>query len=722
MAVVATDQCTLAVSVDVESVQTWYMQVAASASAPAKPTVADPTSLGWTTTEPGFDAANSKKLYTCQKTTLTDGTFMWGVVQLSSSYTGASTALNTANAAATAASNAEKVATNYITALSGNGIWVTPSDAKPSAQGAATSTTSGWHIADAIELFKSGLCYIKAWVENSVAKVRIGLASSSHVLIDDESISMKNGASLSTILQMGGSSEAVDLDGNGQTDPFVSFMPVNNSPYVAGSYSFATGFSQAGGNYSIAMDEAEADGERSFAVGQGASAEGYGSRALGYTARAVGHNSQAIGYNVTAWGNYSFAGGLGTKAGEDYLQGVGSFAYGRYLSTGLVDGAVAFGSYNDISHAPLFSFGNGTSQSIRSNLFEVLQNGNAWFSGEVQDGSGNTLSSKADASHVHAASDVTSGTLDAARIPSLPMSKITDLQTTLDGKAASSHTHAAGDVTTGTFAAARIPSLAISKITNLQTTLDGKQAAGDYWSASKGDTSYWGLVNPDGVSTGWARTPGSGLLPAASGGGSSSLGTSAWPFTNLHAQNIYHNGTKLGTAATHNHGDYVASTDSRVGSIESTNTEIRITSLNGLLRLTLTSGNNLRVDTRASTSDEWTNGLYYPGVAPVNETTMANVMTQTSTQSTNNPITAAKYYKVNSVSMVEITFKPAAARSAGTAISLGTIVSGKRPHLQAFGGSDRIMGSITSAGVCNLYVRTALTANTAYTIGFTYTT
>lgn len=271
-------------------------------------------------------------------------------------------------------------------------------------------------------------------------------------------------------------------------------------------------------------------------------------------------------------------------------------------------------------------------------------------------------------------------------------------------------------------AAAASHSHAIADVTNLQTTLNGKQPAGDYWGATKGDTSYYGLQNPEGGTIGWVRTTANGLLPAASGGGSSSLGTSGWPFTNLHAQNIYHNGTKLGTAATHNHGDYVASTDSRVGSIESTNTEIRITSLNGLLRLTLTSGNNLRVDTRASRSDEWTNGLYYPGVAPVNETTIANVMTQTSTQSTNNPITAAKYYKVNSVSMVEITFKPAAARSAGTAISLGSIVSGKRPHLQAFGGSDRIMGSITSAGVCNLYVRTALTANTAYTIGFTYTT
>ena len=168
--------------------------------------------------------------------------------------------------------------------------------------------------------------------------------------------------------------------------------------------------------------------------------------------------------------------------------------------------------------------------------------------------------------------------------------------------------------------------------------------------------------------------------------------------------------------------DLPSDVQNKLNSYGASNQEIYMTSLNGLRRLVLTNGNNLRIDTRASTSNEWTNGLYYPGIAPVNETTIANVITQTSTQSTNNPITAAKYYKVNSVSMVEITFKPAAARSAGTAISLGTIVSGKRPHFLASGGSDRITGSITSAGVCNLYARTALTANTAYTIGFMYIT
>lgn len=48
------------------------------------------------------------------------------------------------------------------------------------------------------------------------------------------------------------------------------------------------------------------------------------------------------------------------------------------------------------------------------------------------------------------------------------------IKTALSGKSDTGHVHAAGDVTSGAFDAARIPSLAISKITNLQTTLDGK--------------------------------------------------------------------------------------------------------------------------------------------------------------------------------------------------------------------------------------------------------
>lgn len=48
------------------------------------------------------------------------------------------------------------------------------------------------------------------------------------------------------------------------------------------------------------------------------------------------------------------------------------------------------------------------------------------------------------------------------------------LTTTVAGKADASHTHAAGDVDSGTLAAARIPALAVSKVTGLQAALDSK--------------------------------------------------------------------------------------------------------------------------------------------------------------------------------------------------------------------------------------------------------
>lgn len=44
------------------------------------------------------------------------------------------------------------------------------------------------------------------------------------------------------------------------------------------------------------------------------------------------------------------------------------------------------------------------------------------------------LQGKANATHTHAAADVTSGTLDVARIPALSISKTIDLQTALDAK------------------------------------------------------------------------------------------------------------------------------------------------------------------------------------------------------------------------------------------------------------------------------------------------
>lgn len=93
------------------------------------------------------------------------------------------------------------------------------------------------------------------------------------------------------------------------------------------------------------------------------------------------------------------------------------------------------------------------------------------------------LNGKANASHTHAASDITSGTFATARLGTGTASSSTflrgdgswaavsggtwgsitgtlssqaDLQAALNGKANTSHTHAAGDVVSGTFATARL--------------------------------------------------------------------------------------------------------------------------------------------------------------------------------------------------------------------------------------------------------------------------
>ena len=65
-----------------------------------------------------------------------------------------------------------------------------------------------------------------------------------------------------------------------------------------------------------------------------------------------------------------------------------------------------------------------------------------------------------------------------SQIPSLPISKITNLQSTLDGKAPTSHNHAIADITNlQTTLDGKAPTShthAIADVTNLQTTLDGK--------------------------------------------------------------------------------------------------------------------------------------------------------------------------------------------------------------------------------------------------------
>lgn len=123
MAVRATDTVTLAVAVDVQQVDTWYKLQASTATPPSKPDTADPS--GWDTTEPTYDGTATNTLYTCTKTTLTDGTFYWSAVSKSTSYEAAKEAWNKADGAQTAADTALADSVEYIvgTQTAATNLW-----------------------------------------------------------------------------------------------------------------------------------------------------------------------------------------------------------------------------------------------------------------------------------------------------------------------------------------------------------------------------------------------------------------------------------------------------------------------------------------------------------------------------------------------------------------------------------------------------------------------
>lgn len=75
---------------------------------------------------------------------------------------------------------AAKVAGNYIVSTASNDVWIHTEDHGPNANGNATANTYGWRIGSVFELVRAGLSYLKMWVDNSVAKVRVGLETAGH--------------------------------------------------------------------------------------------------------------------------------------------------------------------------------------------------------------------------------------------------------------------------------------------------------------------------------------------------------------------------------------------------------------------------------------------------------------------------------------------------------------------------------------------------------------
>ena len=148
------------------------------------------------------------------------------------------------------------------------------------------------------------------------------------------------------------------------------------------------------GNDSVAFGQKNTvSAAQSFAAGMNNKVTAMYSTAIGYENQATAINSIAAGYkNIAsasgatsigdtceATGESSIAMGYHTKAGGD-----AAVTFGRFTKTNNA-GEVAMGEYNDSNatndpaQQTLFSFGNGTSDTNRSNAFEIKKNGDTYF-------------------------------------------------------------------------------------------------------------------------------------------------------------------------------------------------------------------------------------------------------------------------------------------------------------------------------------------------------
>ena len=141
-----------------------------------------------------------------------------------------------------------------------------------------------------------------------------------------------------------------------------------------------------------------AEGDSTIAAGIAAHAEGYStsankdySHSEGYMAVASGTSSHAEGHKTRAMGDYSHAEGnhcsahgVASHAGgsESVATGDNSFTHGDTVKANN-NNEIAFGAFNASNADTLFSVGNGTSDTDRSNAFEITKTTGKLFNKEI---------------------------------------------------------------------------------------------------------------------------------------------------------------------------------------------------------------------------------------------------------------------------------------------------------------------------------------------------
>ena len=153
-------------------------------------------------------------------------------------------------------------------------------------------------------------------------------------------------------------------------------LAFGSSAEASGDYAIAFGFSQS---TPIGDIPPYADGTCAIALGGAVRAFGQYSIALG-EAYAIEDESTPGTYKpvyTDANGNYSIAMGLGACTTRDYALALGHGAWARNTYE------IAFGQFNNpIEGSTIFTIGNGTSESARSNLFQINKDGKVYVANE----------------------------------------------------------------------------------------------------------------------------------------------------------------------------------------------------------------------------------------------------------------------------------------------------------------------------------------------------
>lgn len=93
-------------------------------------------------------------------------------------------------------------------------VWVDSNGLNVASENDETSgktVTTGWRIGSVSELVKQGVSWFKLWVENNVAKLRLGRADQSHVILDSDSLDIED-SSGDSVASFGADGWQVGLD------------------------------------------------------------------------------------------------------------------------------------------------------------------------------------------------------------------------------------------------------------------------------------------------------------------------------------------------------------------------------------------------------------------------------------------------------------------------------------------------------------------------------